>query len=53
MLSKMLVPLDGSEISESILAWVAHLATRLEVPVVLISLMDPSGPPLTGQVATG
>jgi nucleotide-binding universal stress UspA family protein len=51
MFTRMLVPLDGSEISEGILPWVAHVAKDLDMPAVLVSIMDPSGPPFQEQVA--
>jgi nucleotide-binding universal stress UspA family protein len=51
MFTRMLVPLDGSEISEGILPWVAHVAKDLDMSAVLVSIMDPSGPPFQEQVA--
>jgi nucleotide-binding universal stress UspA family protein len=51
MFTKMLVPLDGSEVSEGILPWVTQVATSLDIPAVLISIMDPNSPLFQEQVA--
>ena len=38
--NKVLVPLDGSEVTESILPYVAQLAKGLEIPVVVLSVIE-------------
>jgi nucleotide-binding universal stress UspA family protein len=52
MFTKMLVPLDGSEVSEAVLPWVSTVARRLEIPVALLSMVDLGEPPLLHHVAT-
>lgn len=47
MFTKMLVPLDGSEVSEAVLSWVSTLAQGLDIPVVLLAITDPGGPSLS------
>ena len=41
MLHRMLVPLDGSELSNAILPHAASLAKKLDLPVVLMTVIDP------------
>ncbi len=41
MFSRILVPLDGSEIAKGILPYVAQLAKRLNASIVLYTAMDP------------
>ena len=38
--SKVLVPLDGSEVAESILPYVSQFAKGLELPVVVLSVIE-------------
>jgi nucleotide-binding universal stress UspA family protein len=52
MFTKMLVPLDGSEISGGILPWVSHMAKNLDIPVLLLSIIDPDNPTLPHQITT-
>lgn len=52
MFTKILVPMDGSEISEAILPSVAYLAKRLDIPVELLSIIDPGTAPVAHEVAT-
>lgn len=40
MFSKILVPLDGSEVAEVILPYAAQLAKGLDIPLVLISVIE-------------
>ena len=41
MFQKILVPLDGTELAEGILPYVSQLAIGLDIPMVLISVIDP------------
>lgn len=41
MFNKILVPLDGTELAVGILPYVSHLAKGLNVPVTLLSVIDP------------
>ena len=50
MFTKILVPMDGSELSEAILPGVAYLAKRLDIPVELVSIVD-AGTPLEAHEA--
>src|SRR5918996_3020051 len=52
MFTKMLVPLDGSEISAGVLPWVSAIARSLDIPVELLSIIDPDAPPLAHQVTS-
>jgi nucleotide-binding universal stress UspA family protein len=52
MFKKVLVPLDGSEISEGVLPWVSHVARGLNLPVALLSIVEPGDPAVTHQVTT-
>ena len=52
MFTKMLVPLDGSEVSSGVLPWVSHISKNLDIPVLLLSIVDPGVPPLPHQVTT-
>jgi nucleotide-binding universal stress UspA family protein len=52
MFTKILVPMDGSEVSEAILPNVAHLAKRLDIPVELMSIVDAATPPVAHEAAT-
>ncbi len=52
MFTKILVPLDGSELSEAILPGVAYLAKRLDIPVELVSIVDAGTPPVAYEAAT-
>jgi nucleotide-binding universal stress UspA family protein len=52
MFTKILVPMDGSEVSEAILPGVAYLARGLDIPVELLSLVDPGTAPVTHEAAT-
>ena len=40
MIEKILTPLDGTEQSEAILSYVSKVASGLDVPVVLLSVLD-------------
>ena len=40
MIGKILVPLDGSDQAEAILPYVSTLAKGLEIPVLLLSVLD-------------
>lgn len=40
MFTKMMVPLDGSEVSEGILPYVSHMAEGLNIPVTLMTVLD-------------
>ena len=40
MLSKILIPLDGSKNAESILPYARHLANNLKVPIELLEVVD-------------
>ena len=42
MFTKVLVPLDGSDLAESILPYILPLATSLKIPITLLSVVDPS-----------
>ena len=42
MFKKALVPIDGSKLEEGILPYISQLATELNIPVVLVSVVDPS-----------
>lgn len=44
MYKRVLVPLDGSKLSESVLPYVRSLATALELPVDLLYVNDPNEP---------
>lgn len=52
MFTKILVPMDGSEVTEAILPSVAHLAKRLDIPVELVSIVDAGTPPVAHEAAT-
>ena len=41
MFKKVLVPLDGSEVAQSILPYVSQLAKGLNIPIVLLSVINP------------
>lgn len=41
MFKKILVPLDGSKLAEGILPYVTQLARGLDIPVTLLSVVDP------------
>ena len=41
MFQKILVPLDGTELAESILPYVSQLAIGLNAPLVLFTVIDP------------
>lgn len=41
MFKKILVPLDGSELAEGILPYVMQMARGLDLPVTLLSVVDP------------
>ncbi|MDP6823086.1 MAG: universal stress protein [Dehalococcoidia bacterium] len=40
MFNRILIPLDGSESSESILAWVVPLAAQLDAEIILTTVVD-------------
>ena len=40
MFSRVLVPLDGSEVTEAILPYVSQLAKGLEIPIVILAVID-------------
>ena len=40
MFSRVLVPLDGSEVTEAILPYVSQLAKGLEIPIVVLAVID-------------
>jgi nucleotide-binding universal stress UspA family protein len=42
MFKKVLVPLDGTDIAEGILLYVSQVAGGLGIPVVLLSVIEPS-----------
>lgn len=44
MYRKMLVPLDGSELAETVCTYAKELAGRLDIDVVLLHVSDPSAP---------
>ena len=46
MFSRILVPLDGSEMAEGIVPYVAQLANRLPADVVLLTVVDPDPVPI-------
>lgn len=53
---KILLPLDGSELSEAILPWVAQLAQRWQAKVLLLRAIDPftaTAPALQLGIALG
>jgi len=52
MFTKMLVPMDGSELSEAILPEVAYLAKRLDIPVELVSIVDAGTPPVAHEAGS-
>jgi nucleotide-binding universal stress UspA family protein len=52
MFAKILVPMDGSELSEAILPAAAYLAKRLDIPVELVSIVDAGTPPVAHEAAT-
>jgi nucleotide-binding universal stress UspA family protein len=52
MFTKILVPMDGSELSEAILPRVAYLAKRLDIPVELVSIVDAGTPPVAHEAAS-
>jgi nucleotide-binding universal stress UspA family protein len=52
MFTKILVPMDGSELSEAILPAAAYLAKRLDIPVELVSIVDAGTPPVAHEAAT-
>ncbi len=41
MFQKLLVPLDGTELAEGILPYVSQLARGFDIPIVLLSVVDP------------
>ena len=41
MFKKVLVPLDGSELAEGILPYISQFARGLDIPLVLLSVIDP------------
>lgn len=41
MFKKVLVPLDGTELAEGILPYVSRLAKGLDIPMLLVSVIDP------------
>ncbi len=45
MFKRLLVPLDGSSLAETVLPAAAFLATRLDASVVLIHVIEPDAPP--------
>ena len=47
MFGKILVPLDGSELAEGILPFASQFAKRLDVPVSLLTVLDPQSVGLT------
>jgi nucleotide-binding universal stress UspA family protein len=52
MFTKILVPMDGSELSEAILPEVAYLAKGLDIPVELVSIVDAGTPPVAHEAAS-
>ena len=40
MFDKILVPLDGTELAEGVLRYVSRLAKGLDIPLVLLSVVD-------------
>jgi nucleotide-binding universal stress UspA family protein len=52
MFTKILVPMDGSELSEAILPCVAYLARRLDIPVELVSIVDAGTPTVAYEAAS-
>jgi nucleotide-binding universal stress UspA family protein len=40
MIRRMLIPLDGSKVSEQVLPYARYLASKLEIPVDLLSVVD-------------
>lgn len=51
--ARILVPLDGSEIAESILPWVSALAKGIEAELVLMTVADEVDGSLRGLIRTG
>jgi nucleotide-binding universal stress UspA family protein len=49
MFEKMLIPLDGSEVSLGILPYVSYLAKRLDIPVVLALVVSPDDMEASGE----
>ena len=49
MFSKVLVPLDGSEVAQAILPYVTEVARSLDVPLVLHSVIDKGAGRATGS----
>ncbi len=47
MYSRILVPLDGSSLSEEVLPYVRHLGLRLSLPVHLLSVVEPPPPSIS------
>ncbi len=45
MFNRILIPLDGSEASESILAWIVPLAAQLDAEVILTTVVDTGSAP--------
>ncbi len=41
-ISRIIAPLDGSTLAESVLPYVAHLAERLKLEVILVRVVEPS-----------
>jgi nucleotide-binding universal stress UspA family protein len=41
MYKRILVPLDGSKLSESVVPYAAFFATRLQLPIDLLHVNDP------------
>jgi nucleotide-binding universal stress UspA family protein len=52
MFTKILVPMDGSELSEAILPEVAYLAKGLDIPVDLLSIVDAGTPPVAHEAVS-
>ena len=54
----ILVPLDGTDVAEGILPWVSRIAKKANIPLVLLTVVDPnsieypSGAPLSSQSST-
>ena len=42
MFQRIMVPVDGSELSEAILPHASELARRLQIPLVLLTVLDPA-----------
>ena len=45
--TRILLPLDGSAVSEQAISYVAALAARLSVPVRLLMAVEPDSPAIT------